>query len=605
MSVYVRCAALVLLAAVSACSVDETPAPPLAGPSEFALGIVVHATPDSVQWDGVSQSLITIDAKGPDGRPVRNVPLRLQTFVDGTPQDVGTLSTKSTVTDFNGSARVTYTAPPRPLESTGPGVLVTVVVTPVGNDYRGEVDRVVDIRLVPPGVIVPPNAVVPDFSFTPETPATFAAVTFNASATTSDGVACGTRCIYSWNFGDGGTGAGMLATHEFRSVGTFAVTLTATNERGQSQSVIKTVTVGAGQAPTATFTFSPTTPLPGQAVFFNASASTAAAGRSIVRYEWDFGTGRFDQGVTVSKTFDAAGSYAITLKVTDDANQVGTATQTVTVGGGSATLPTAAFAFSPSTPTPGQLIFFNASASTAGPGRRIVSYRWDFGSGRTGEGITVSKGYDTPGVYVVTLTVTDDMGQTGTTSQTVTVGGGSATPPTATFVFSPTTPTPNQGVVFDASASTAGPGRRIVSYAWNFGDVSPIVTGPSPLALHTYINPGQYTVTLTVTDDQGQVGTNSLTVPVGTTPPTAQFTFSPNNASAPVVVNFNASGSQAGPGRTIVSYRWDFGNGQQQTVTGPTTSHPYASAGTFVVVLTVTDSAGLTATASQTLTLLP
>jgi vibriolysin len=68
------------------------------------------------------------------------------------------------------------------------------------------------------------------------------------------------------------------------------------------------------------------------------------------------------------------------------------------------------------------MIFFNAAASRAATGRRIVSYEWDFGSGRTGTGIATNKGYDTAGTYVVTLTVTDDAGLQGTISQTVRVG---------------------------------------------------------------------------------------------------------------------------------------------------------------------------------------
>lgn len=333
MSPYLRLLALALLSVgVGSCSVEETTAPPLAGPSEFALGLVVHAAPDSILQDGVSQSFITIEAKGPDGRPVRNVGLRLAMQVDGTAVDFGKLSTKSTTTDDNGLARVTYTAPPKPAESTGLGTLVTIVVTPVGNDYRGAYDRVVDIRVIPPGVIVPPNSIAPAFTFAPTTVAAFSSVTFDASTTASDGVACGTRCSYSWAFGDGGTANGMIAPHEFRSVGTFAVQLTVTNGRGQSASTVQTITVGASQPPTASFAFSPAEPAPGQTVFFNASASRAAPGRRIVSYGWDFGSGRTGEGVTVSKGYTDPGSYVVTLNVTDDANQVGTVSQTVPVG---------------------------------------------------------------------------------------------------------------------------------------------------------------------------------------------------------------------------------------------------------------------------------
>ena len=73
-------------------------------------------------------------------------------------------------------------------------------------------------------------------------------------------------------------------------------------------------------------------------------------------------------------------------------------------------------------PAVGQTIFFNAEASRAAAGRRIVSYDWDFGTGRTASGVTTSKSYSTPGTYTVTLTVTDDAGEKATTANTVTIG---------------------------------------------------------------------------------------------------------------------------------------------------------------------------------------
>lgn len=572
---------------------DETSAPPLAGPSEFALGITVHATPDSILQDGASQSVISIDAKGPDGQPARSVSMRLEISVGGTVQDFGTLSTKTTTTDGNGTARVTYTAPPKPAESVGSGTLVTILVTPLGNDYRAEMGRQVDIRVIPPGVIVPPDSLVPAFTVTPDAPTAFTQTTFDASTTTNEGVACGTRCSYAWSFGDGGTGTGMVAQHEFRSVGTFVVQLTVSGAQGRMKSTTKTVTVGGGTAPTASFTFSPTAPLPGQAIFFSATASTAPAGRRIVTYEWDFGSGRTGDGVSVSKTYDTAGVYVVTLKVTDDANQFATTTQTVTVGGGSATLPTASFVYSPSNPSPGEQIFFNATASTAGPGRQIVSYLWDFGSGRTGTGMTISKGYDTAGSYAVTLTVTDDTGAIATRTQTVSVGGGSVTPPTAAFVFSPEEPATGQTVFFNASGSRPGPGRQIVSYQWDFGNGFLGATS-GPTASWTFPREDAYVVTLRVVDDHGVAGTISRTIRVvgATGAVNAAFTFSPDLPLGGQTVTFDANDSVATPGATITTYTWDFNDGVIQSSVAKTIGHVFTATGTYRVVLTVRDSLG-------------
>jgi PKD repeat protein len=84
--------------------------------------------------------------------------------------------------------------------------------------------------------------------------------------------------------------------------------------------------------------------------------------------------------------------------------------------------PTADFVFSPAEPGLNQPILFNGSLSTAGPGRTIVRYHWNFGSGAEQTGVTVTKSYDVAGNYTVVLTVTDDVGQASTVSKEVSVG---------------------------------------------------------------------------------------------------------------------------------------------------------------------------------------
>lgn len=78
------------------------------------------------------------------------------------------------------------------------------------------------------------------------------------------------------------------------------------------------------------------------------------------------------------------------------------------------------FEFSPANPGYTQLITFDASASTLG-GFPIVSYEWDFGDGRTGEGQTIERAYTAAGTYTVTLTVTDSNRGTSVASEVVTV----------------------------------------------------------------------------------------------------------------------------------------------------------------------------------------
>jgi PKD repeat protein len=262
--------------------------------------------------------------------------------------------------------------------------------------------------------------------------------------------------------------------------------------------------------------------------------------------------------------------------------------------------PTASFVFSPSAPGVNQAIVFNASESRASTGRTIVRYDWNFGSGAPQSGVTVTKSYDVTGTYNVVLTVTDDVGQTDTESNTVTVSSGTTQSPTAAFNFSPSQPAVNQPVFFNGSASTGGAGT-ITSYSWDFGDGSPISTNAGPTTSHPYTAAGTYVVRLVVTNSSNQTATTTGSVLVNTTGVvlTANFTFSPTDPHNGTVVQFN--GSDSSPAGQIVSYVWDFGDGSP-TATGVTTSHAFAVTvtTTFVVRLTVTDNATPARTATIT-----
>lgn len=325
-------AAAVLLAG---CTVKKTEAPPLAGPSELALSLRTTATPDILDQDGLSQSAIEINAKGPDGRPLSAVTVRAEIVVNGVAMDFGRLSSRNVVTGSDGIARLTYTAPPAPAEPVDTFTVVTLNLTPIGTDFANSQPRYVEIRLVPRGVIIPPNgAPIPSFIVTPTPVTTFTPVTFDASATKDEGVTCGAACSYSWDFGDGSSGSGMVIGHEFRTANTFTVRLSVTDLRGQTSTTAQAITVSQTEKPKADFIYSPTAPKAGQPIFFNAASSTAAPGHKIVAYDWDFGSGRTGEGQTISKGYNTAGSYAVTLVVTDDTFQPtgqGVTTKNVTV----------------------------------------------------------------------------------------------------------------------------------------------------------------------------------------------------------------------------------------------------------------------------------
>jgi len=149
------------------------------------------------------------------------------------------------------------------------------------------------------------------------------------------------------------------------------------------------------------------------------------------------------------------------------------------------------------------------------------------------------------------------------------------------------------------------------------GEASTVFTAPSlPLPMPECKNlpldgTGSVTVLATTIGDNASTSTSSLatirlvqpTVIQAPGGPTANFTITPNPAlKAPDFVTFNASGSKAAAGRTLVGYSWNFGDGS--TKTGPVVTHDF-NPGSYIVVLTVTDDIGQQAFKSGSLTVLP
>jgi len=150
-------------------------------------------------------------------------------------------------------------------------------------------------------------------------------------------------------------------------------------------------------------------------------------------------------------------------------------------------------------------------------------------------------------------------------------------------------------VTFDGSVSYDNIG--ITSYTWTFTDeTQQTLTGVNPT--YTFANPGTYTVTLNVLDGAGHYETDTVVITVlDVTNPVADA-GSDKTVIVNIEVGFNASGSSDNVG--IISYKWDFGDGFNET--GITTIHTYTEAETYTVKLTVRDAAGNSDTDSITVT---
>ena len=169
------------------------------------------------------------------------------------------------------------------------------------------------------------------FTATPTSGVAPLGVSFNASnSSDSDG----SITSYTWDFKDRDTGNGETINHTFSSTGSYSVKLTVIDNEGATDSVIKTITVTdpivSNQSPTASFTANPTSGVAPLGVAFNASNSSDSDG-SIISYTWDFKDGDTGNGETITHTFSSAGSYTVSLIVTDNDGATDTTTKNITV----------------------------------------------------------------------------------------------------------------------------------------------------------------------------------------------------------------------------------------------------------------------------------
>ena len=229
------------------------------------------------------------------------------------------------------------------------------------------------------------------------------------------------------------------------------------------------------------------------------------------------------------------------------------------------------FTFLPTSPTVGETVTFTGSSNWD----NITTWTWNFGDkdiiGTEVQGHTFSS----EGQKNVKMTVSAG-NATDSFSQTITVKS-VATPPVASFSFSPTSPTVNQSVSFTDEST----GEGIESWKWDFGNGQKSNSQKPPAQIYSSAN--VYNVSLTVTNVAGDsipyIRPITVTEPIPLTPSFSISTKSPNIGE---VVSFTGSSTTGG----IDQWNWEFGDGQYGR--GQTQSHAYTTAGTKKVILTVT-----------------
>jgi PKD repeat protein len=327
--------------------------------------------------------------------------------------------------------------------------------------------------------------------------------------------------------------------------------------------------------------------------------STSTDDAAVTGWSWDYNGDNTPDANTASAeyTYRTAGAFDVSLTVFDAEGLSHRKTSRITIDPAVNTPPTAGFTYSCN----GLDCTFANTSSDAAPGT-IANYAWTFGDNATSDQASPTHTYTVtaPTEFTVTLTVTDNEGATDAETQTIPVTPTApVNPPTAGF-----TPTCTLlACKFISTSTDVAPGA-IVSYAWTFGDGG-TATGNTPSHTYNVSERTEFTVTLTVTDNEGFTGVATRTVavdpvPPSNTPPTASFSYS----CAAAVCTFTSTATDP-DGPPLAAFAWTFGDGAQAT--GNIATHPYAiSAITeFTVTLTVRDVGGATAAASQTISVNP
>jgi len=300
------------------------------------------------------------------------------------------------------------------------------------------------------------------------------------------------------------------------------------------------------------------------------------------KYNWDFGDGGTSTDRNPVHTYDDSGIYDVSLTITyfwifDDTiikEDYITVSQDNNV-------PEADFEVNNESPLTGDILQFTYTG-TEGDG--IKSFYWDFGDGGTSEERDPEYSYSSAGVYDVSLIVIDidDDEDAAVKDEYITVTEDLV--PLADFEADIIEFLEGGTVQFTYTGSE---GNGIESYSWNFGDGG-VSSEENPL--YQFLNPGLFTVSLTVVDTDGDEDTivkDEFINVIEDLEPIADFTSNTIQVIQNGFIDFTYTGSE---GNGLESYSWNFGDGSTSEERNP--QHQFLEAGIFTVSLSVVDTDG-------------
>ena len=396
--------------------------------------------------------------------------------------------------------------------------------------------------------------------------------------------------VYSWDFKDGNNATTANAINTFTEPGTYAVVLRVTDADDLSATETITITVAAPNAPPvadiSANTVSGTAPL---TVNFIGSESTDDKG--VTSHIWDFKDGTTATVANAEHTFTEAGTYDVSLTVTDEDGLSATETLRISVTEAN-TEPIARIAANTVSGTVPLNVDFTGSDSSDDKG--IVRYSWNFRDGNSANTADTEHTFDEVGTYDVSLIVTDDEGLSASGTLRITVIEANAAP-VARATASDVSGTVPLTVDFIGDRSTDDEG--ITAYAWNFKDGS---TANTQNTRHTFEMAGTYRVSLRVTDTGGLTSETTVSINVNEAEnesPNAVASASTLSGDAPLQVDF--SGSNSSDDNGIASYNWNFPGGSSSSAN---TTYIFQNSGVYTIELTVMDDEGLTDNEQLTIT---
>ncbi|MBO9198947.1 MULTISPECIES: PKD domain-containing protein [Niastella] len=387
------------------------------------------------------------------------------------------------------------------------------------------------------------------------------------STSTSGGITS-----WQWDFGDGVTSTASNPAHTYTNTGFYNITLTVTNSQGCKGALTQYRYLRIVQGVKAEFTNN--NPVTCQAPY-NITFSNQSSGPGNMTFQWDLGNGTNSTQFNPSTTYNAAGTYNVTLTATSEFGCSGSISKPVNLTGPATSIQV------PDNVCQGvNVAFVNSSSVT--PQKTL----WDFGNGIQSTNTNDNTTYLTPGDYTVKLynnypTCKDSA------FKVVHVNPG----PSIDFnVTNATACQPPLAVTFqDASSSP------IVNWVWHFGDGS---SGNGSPITHQYNTADEFNVSVDFTDDKGCVGTLTKKAVVQIVPPKVAITSTGAGGCVPYTYTPSANVTSIDG---VDTYTWDFGDGTIQTVlaTDPPPVHTYANTGVYDITLTIKTKGGCTETTTE------